>query len=410
MMPRDAGHQHFVTNPVVGTGGSKAQESPMSSPSIELLKNRADRERIAEEWNAAVPHSFAATFSQPAWYFAWEDAFPPRESIIVTARESGRLVGILPLSRVRTDARGLYFPQITNFMGGDYQLPVVSSGANPHVLPMMLDAALEHFGRGFLYWWANLPASEPTASALASHLRSRGMQLFEQCQVAPRLDFLGRSYPEIEAGWAPSHRTDVRRQKKRLAAKGALSFWEPADLEAARALLEEFFVVHDEKWLSQGQPGRFQDPRQRAHFRAIVDRLWGRGLHFSTLRCGDVNVSFGFGFLSDGWVQWYRPTYRTDYQNLSPGKVHIALLVEEACRRGWKGVDFLQGAEGYKLQWSNQEMRTVDYFATFRPWSPAYQWFTRVKPYLRERVGPFFAQTKARLQKAGRRAQSRQEP
>lgn len=379
----------------------------MTSPSIEILQSRTGREDFAEEWNAAVPCSFAATLSQPAWYFAWQDTFPARKSIIIAAREDGRLVGVLPLSRVRTDARGLYFPQITNFTGGDYQLPVVSTGASPLVLPMMLDAAIDQFGRGSVYWWANLPTSEPSTAILASHLRSRGMQLVEQYQIAPRLDFLGRSYNEIEAAWAPNHRTDVRRQKKRLAAKGGLSFWEPPDLTAARALLEEFFQVHDEKWLSQGQPGRFQDPRQRAHYRAIVDRLWGRGLHFSTLRCGDINVSFGFGLFSDGWVQWYRPTYRRDYQNLSPGKVHIALLIEEACRRGWKGVDFLQGAEGYKLQWSNQEMRTVDYFATFRPWSPAYQWFTRVKPYLRERVGPVYASAKARLQRAGRVTQDR---
>lgn len=382
----------------------------MTSPSIEILQSRIDHEQIAEEWDAAVPRSFAATLSQPAWYFAWREAFPSGRSIIVTAREGGRLVGVLPLSRVRTDARGLYFPQITNFTGADYQVPVVSTEASPFTLPMMLDAAMEHFGRGFVYWWANLPVSESSTAILASHLRSRGMRLLEQYQVAPRLDFHGRSYTEIEAAWTPSHRTDVRRQKKRLAAKGSLSFWEPPDLTAARTLLEEFFVVHDEKWLSQGQPGRFQDPQQQAHFRAIVDRLWGRGLHFSTLRCGDVNVSFGFGFLSDGWVQWYRPTYRRDYQNLSPGKVHIALLVEEACRRGWKGIDFLQGAEGYKLQWSNQEMRTVDYFATFRPWSPAYQWFAHVKPYFRERVGPFYARIKARVQKANQVTQARQEP
>lgn len=371
----------------------------MTSPSIEILQDASSQQAIAEEWDAAVPPSFTATLSQSAWYFAWRDAFPQRRSVIVTAREGGRLAGILPLVRIRTDARGLYFSQVTTFTGGDYQLPVVASGASPVVLPRMIDAAVEHFGRRFVYWWANIPTSDPSAGALASHLRSRGMQFIEEYRDAPRLDLAGRSYAEVEATWSPSHRTDVRRQRKRLAAMGSLSLWEPPDLDAARALLEEFFSVHDEKWLSQGQPGRFQDARQRAHFCAIVNRLWGRGLHFSALRCGNVNVSFGLGFFSDGWVQWYRPTYRRDYQNLSPGKVHIALLVEEACRRGWKGIDFLQGAEGYKLQWSNQQMRTVDYFASFRRWSPAYLWFTRGKPYVRDRLGPLYARTKARLQK-----------
>lgn len=374
----------------------------MPTPSIEILEDTSAQDRIAEEWDAAVPISFTTTLSQSAWYFAWRDAFPPEKAVIITARENGRLVGVLPLSRTRSDARGLYFSRITTFTGGDYHSPVVAAGAGAGVLTAMVDAALERFGRHFLYWWANIPTSDPSANALASHLRSRGMRITEQHQVAPRLNFAGRGYAEIEAAWSPSHRTDVRRQKKRLDGKGGISLWEPPDLGAAQALLEEFFVVHDEKWLSQGQPGRFQDARQRNHFGAIVKRLWGRGLHFSTLRCGNVNVSFGFGLVSDGWIQWYRPTYRRDHQNLSPGKVHIALLIEEACRRGWRGIDFLQGAEGYKLQWSNEELRTVDYYASAWEWSPSYQWFTRAKPYLRDQLGPLYARTKARFQRAAR--------
>lgn len=362
---------------------------------MELSRQKA----VAEEWDAAVPASFAATLSKSAWHFAWQDAFPQKSSAVITAREGGRLVGVLPLSRVRADARGLYFSRVTTFTGGDYQSPVIASAASSAVLPTMLDAAVEHFGKRFVYWWANIPMSDPSGAVLAAHLRSRGMRLVEEYRVAPRLDIGGRAYSEVEATWAASHRTDVRRQKKRLAASGALSLWAPDTLTEARAALQEFFAVHDEKWLSQGQPGRFQDVRQRVHFSAIVDRLWRRGLHFSILRCGSVNVSFGIGLLSDGWVQWYRPAYRRDYQNLSPGKVHIALLVEEACQRGWKGIDFLQGAEAYKLQWSNQQVRTVDYYGTFRPWSLQYRWFTQAKPYVRDRVGPLYARTRMRLQK-----------
>jgi CelD/BcsL family acetyltransferase involved in cellulose biosynthesis len=267
----------------------------------------------------------------------------------------------------------------------------------------MVDAAIEHFGKGSLYWWANIPTCETASTVLASHLRARGMHIAEEFEVAPRLNIEGRSYAEVEAMWSASHRTDVRRQRKRLAAKGAISLWQPSEVSSARALLEEFFVVHDQKWLSQGQPGRFQESVQRKHFRSIVERLWGRGLHLSALRCGDVNVSFGFGFFSDGWVQWYRPTYRHEYQNLSPGKVHIALLVEEACRWGWRGIDFLQGDEGYKFQWSNQQIRVVNYYASYYAWTPAYLWFTKGKPYVRKKVGPMYMRTKAQLQSAALR-------
>ena len=370
----------------------------MKTLSIEVLRDESAQNAIAAEWDAAVPDTFTKTLSQSAWYFAWRDAFPPKRSIIVTAREDTRLVGVLPLAEVLTGIKGLYFSQITTFTGGDYQTPMLVKGADPAVLTGMVDAALEHFGPGYVYWWANIPTCDPVAAILAAHLRSRGMPVSEEYRVAPRLAIFSRKYREIEASWSSNHRTDVRRQRKRLGALGAVSLWYPTDRAEAQALLEEFFLVHDEKWISQGQPGRFQDCRQRRHYCSIVNRLWGRGLHFSALRCGAVNVSFGLGLLSDGWVQWYRPTYRREYQNFSPGKVHIALLVEEASKSGWKGIDFLQGAEPYKLQWANEEIRTVDYYSAFRRWSPAFQWFTRGKPYVRRRLNPLYVRARAKLQ------------
>lgn len=372
----------------------------MASLSITVLEGISAVESVASEWDRAVPETFTAALTRSPWYMAWYETFPPKQIVAVTAREEGRLVGLLPMSRIKTDARGLYFSQATNFARGDYQPPIIASGADPEVLPRLLDASLAHFGRRILYWFAGIPETHPAARLLPSHLSSRGLTIVEQSQVAPRLNIEGRTYSQIESTWSASHRTDVRRQRKRLGALGELSLWQPQSLSEAHSFLEEFFVVHDEKWLSQGHPGRFHDPAERRHFRAIADRMWGRGLLLSALRSGQTNISYGFGFLSDGWILWYRSTYRGDYQNYSPGKVHIALLLEEACQNQWNGFDFLTGPEAYKLLWSNGSMRVIDYHASFSPRLPAFQWFTRGRPYVRDRLGPRLARARARLQRS----------
>ncbi len=371
----------------------------MASLSTTIINGASAVESIAAEWDEAIPQSFTAALSQSSWYFAWQQAFPPKRIVVIVARKDNRLVGLLPMSLVKTDARGLYFCQATTFAGGDYQSPVIATGAGPEVLPALLDAALDYFGRRIVYRFASIPETDLAAKILPSYLATRGLAVAEQVQTAPRLSIAGRTYGQIESTWSPSHRTDVRRQRKRLAALGKISLWRPEKLEDAHAFLEEFFVVHDEKWLSQGQPGRFRDAAQRRHFAAIVDGMWRRGLHLSALRCGETNVSYGVGFCSDNWLQWYRPTYKTEYHNLSPGKVHIAMLLEEACQEQWNGFDFLTGAEPYKLQWSNEVMKVTDYYASFATALPAYQWFTRGKPYVRDRIGPMYAQLRARLQK-----------
>jgi CelD/BcsL family acetyltransferase involved in cellulose biosynthesis len=225
------------------------------------------------------------------------------------------------------------------------------------------------------------------------------MPYVEEREMAPRVRFNGADYATVEQGWSSSHRKDIRRQRKRLAEKGPVSIWHPSSVEEAEPVLAEFFQVHDEKWLSQGFPGKFQDPQQRSHFQALLRRLWGRGLHFSTLRCGDTHVSFHFGFFSGGWIQWYRPSFRVEFSGYSPSKIHIAMLIEEACQLQQNGLDFLLGAEGYKDIWTNETGEVVSIHAGFHTWAPSYFYFTRGKPYLRQRFQLVYMRAQAWIQK-----------
>jgi CelD/BcsL family acetyltransferase involved in cellulose biosynthesis len=377
---------------------------------IDIIEGVDAIKAFAREWDAAIPPSFTAALGQSSWYLSYQDVFPTRRFVVVVARQEGRIVGLLPLSLEKTDARGLYFTQVTTFARGDYQPPIVQPALAEQVLPALVDAAIAYFGRGHVYRWSAIPENHAAAKVLPAYFESRGMSWARHVEAASRLNIRERTYEQIEAGWSKSHRGDVRRQRKRLAEKGAVTLVEPQTIDEAVALLQEFFDVHDEKWLSQGQPGRFQDPAERRHFESVLRSMWQRGVMFSALRCGDVNVSFAFGFFSDGWVQWYRPTYRPQYEKLSPGKVHVAMTLELACQRGWKGIDFLTGAEGYKSQWSDERLEVHDLYSSCRAWSPAYLWFTRGKPFVRERVGPWISQLKARLQKIGQRPKLSEPP
>jgi CelD/BcsL family acetyltransferase involved in cellulose biosynthesis len=239
---------------------------------------------------------------------------------------------------------------------------------------------------------------------LRSYFKQRRMPWVESGEGAPRLRLDGREFEEVEQDWTSSHRKDVRRQRKRLAAeKGPLSLWQPSSIEQAEPVLAEFFQVHDEKWLSQGFPGMFQSPEQQRHFRAILRHLWGKGLHFSTLLCGDTHVSYQFGFFAGNWLQWFRPSYRTEFGVYSPSKIHVGMVIEEACRQKWNGVDFLLGEEPYKLLWANDSTEVVNLHAGFHEWAPSYFWFTRGKPYVKERLAGRYVRAKAWLQNLRRK-------
>jgi len=346
-----------------------------------------------------VGDSFTAAFSRPGWFLAALDAFEPGKIAVITAREEDRLVGVLPLARTRTDARGLFFTLVTPPARGDYNSPIVSPELAGIVLPAMLERAFQHFGRRGVYWFPNIPDADPSLAVLRSFFEAHHMPWVEEREQAPRLRFDSFDFSAIEQSWPASHRKDVRRQRKRLSEQGQVSLWQPSTIADAEPVLEEFFRVHDEKWLSQGFPGMFQDPRQRRHFKAILERLWGRGVHFSTLRCGSTDVSYHFGFFSGGWIQWYRPSYRPEFGVYSPSKIHIAMLIEQACQNRAKGFDFLLGAESYKTLWCNDEREVVNIHAGFHRWAPAYFWFSRGKPFVRARLQMTYLRARAWLQK-----------
>ena len=367
--------------------------------SVQLSEGKEAIESIAGEWESLVGDSFTAAFSRPGWFLAALDAFHPKKVVVITAREGDRLVGVLPLARVRTDARGLFLTLVTPPARGDYNAPIVSPELASVALPAMLERAFQYFGRHGVYSFPNIPDTDPSLEVLRTFFAAHHMPWTEEREQAPRLRFDSFDFQAVEQVWSASHRKDVRRQRKRLSEQGPVALWQPATIAEAEPVLEEFFRVHDAKWLSQGFPGMFQDPRQRNHFKAILKRLWGRGVHFSTLRCGATDVSYHFGFFSGGWIQWYRPSYRSEFSGYSPSKIHIAMLIEQACHSHGQGFDFLLGAEGYKNIWCNDQREVVNIHAGFHPWAPAYFWFTRGKPFVRQRLQMTYLKGKAWLQK-----------
>ena len=367
--------------------------------SVEVTEGVDAFRRLAHEWEVLVNDSFAAVFASPGWYLAALNAFQVHKVAVITARIDGRLIGVLPLARIRTDARGLYFSHVTQPARGDYQPLITRPDLTTVAVPAMLNAAIRHFGRHGVYWFPNMPSKDPCVESIRSFCLERGMPVMEEKETAARLRLEGMEISAIQQKWSASHRKDVRRQFKRLSELGPVSVWQPVSLAEAGPVLEEFFRVHDEKWLSQGFPGMFGDATQRRHYRAILQELWSRGVHFSTLRCGSIDVSYHFGFFSGGWLQWYRPTYRHEFGSYSPGKIHIAMLIDEGCRSKWKGFDFLLGAEAYKNLWCNEEIEVTSIHAGFYSWAPSFFWFSRGKPFVRRRFQLTYLRARAWRQK-----------
>ena len=374
--------------------------------SVEVITDTAAREALSGQWQTLTEGSFASAFTQPAWYNAWASAFGASHPTLIAAFENGELVGILPLGISRPTLPNLFLPFVVPYARGDYQPFLVVPNRQAEIVPKLLEAAFAHFRKESTFLFPSIPSTDPSLPVLRDWLRSKGYPTTEELETVPRMRTKGMTYEQLEKTWPANHRKEVRRRLKRLAEQGEVSLWRPSSVEETMPVLHEFFEVHDEKWLSQGYPGRFQEPRHRKHFEEIVMQLWGKGLFFSTVRCGDINISFQLGFQSDGWIQSYRRTYRLNFHAFSPGTAHIALLSEYVCQENLQGVDFLRGEEPHKYRWSNESHDVIDITCGRRSSSTSYFWLTKGKPYTRRTVGRYYMLSKAKLQDVRRKIKS----
>ena len=134
--------------------------------------------------------------------------------------------------------------------------------------------------------------------------------------------------------------------------------------ERADAIREFEGMVQAYRALWAGEPsaGLFDLPGTRAFYLKMIDDLLPLGyVHSSVLMLEGAPVSWHFGFLYQGALHYYKPTYAVRLASHSPGKVHLAMLVDQGIRSGWRHIDLGCGMEEYKSRWTDSgvELRQV---------------------------------------------------
>jgi CelD/BcsL family acetyltransferase involved in cellulose biosynthesis len=355
---------------------------------------------IWREWSdLAAEQPRYAHMNSPEWVRAWLDAKPRLEPVLITARIDGELVGLLHMALWKTGLHDFYQPKACPIGAGvtDYQRPLVRADLTAEILPRLLDEAGRHFGQRRLWWFPNVPQEDPCLPVLRDYFRVRNMPFHEETAQSYQSNFRGRDFKALQKSWSSSASKATNKRRRRLEeAHGPVEYWEPETMAQALDLLEEFIPIHDEKWRQQGLPATFDD-ETKVHFRSLISRMWPGQLQFSTIRCGGVNLSYQMCLQAGGWLQGYRCTYRWDYRNYAPTKIHMFMMIERAVRLGLAGYDHLLGDEPYKREWSDDTHTVVSLYATGSRLKFDLYWFTRLRPEIRRRANAALVELRLKL-------------
>lgn len=294
----------------------------------------------ADRWRALHAAAAGATVFQTwSWLTAWWSVFgADRELALYVASEGGRPVGVLALYRHSDDGE-------LRFVGdehADYQNALVPAD-RPDVLRALLARVRKDAPR---IRFAEVRTDTPLATALEATLVDTHGTL-EGEMPCPRLSFSARLPAEILA------KQSLRRHARQLRARGEVAVLHLATPGDVQPWLAPFFRQHVERWAVRGEPSLFVRPGNRTFYERLAQDP-EFDLRFTVVTLDGRPVAMHFGFVSEGDLVWYKPSFDVRLAQAGPGEVLLAALVEWAAGAGLAGLDFTRGGEAFKGRFASE--------------------------------------------------------
>jgi CelD/BcsL family acetyltransferase involved in cellulose biosynthesis len=292
---------------------------------------------------AACPS--AHVFASPAMVRTWQEFASEQMDILprfLWGRHGSGATALLPLALVRSGwkqagCRSL----VAAGYDFDYQGPILQEADDP--------AVVTTFWREFLEQAECRCAHEIDEIAIRGLQRipeSSGLDFQEQCETA-WIDLT--EFANIEAftaSLAPGFRRELGRCGRRLEEIGSVSFkvLGPDEVDAALGTLEPFWRAYREHWNAWDG--------HRRYWEKLVTHCLPEGLlTFSTLACGDRQISWHLCFADKGTLYGWNAAFDREMAKYAPGALHMHRECDYCLAHGMKKYDFLRGSEEYKQRW-----------------------------------------------------------
>jgi CelD/BcsL family acetyltransferase involved in cellulose biosynthesis len=320
----------------------------VSGLEVRCISTVEELESLSPQWDAlvrAMPRP--SPFLLHGWLVAWWRHFgSDAELALHVAERDGRLVAALPLFVRRR--RGV---RVAAFLGGHESALadlLLAPGADAATADVVIRAALAGSSGADLVDLYGLPGESRLVAALAA--AGRPLRLLRRSD-APVLD-LTRGWSEVYAAKVTGKRRNLQRRRRRqLGELGRLETAvarTPAELERA---LEEAFRLHEVRWRDRPDLSTFGSEQGRRFHRAALAAVAPLDVaRITSLTLDGQPIAFHYYFLLERRMVVHHLAYDPAHGRLSPGLVNTYDAIEAAADEGAAFVEFLGGAERYKLE------------------------------------------------------------
>ncbi|WP_160297851.1 GNAT family N-acetyltransferase [Devosia chinhatensis] len=350
-----------------------------------VLANREALDALADRWlSLEIASSDTGLFQSLGWARAIYDFEASRgnkdfDPVIVTLEQGRRLVGILPLERIRTLSRTVLVPLGNAF--GQYAGALLAPGVDARAaIDTMLAKAI---GSGPCDFVSLLKVRDGSAldRGLPPTKATTGAE-----QGAPFVALDGfADFASYFQTIRTKTRKNMRNARNRLEREGHVEHRLVTDPAERLALVDRTLSGRAERLRDQGLTSRaFRDSGFPQFCRSLVGRNDVTLAAFSLTHEGKP-IAEQWGFVHAG--RYYAFIASRDFSNSeeSPGKLHLGEILEACSEMGIVGCDLGVPAMPYKLTFATQTVTVRDYALPVTPkgWMIIHLWDMRLRPALK---------------------------
>lgn len=370
-------------------------------PEVVVLDSAQDFAALEEEWEDLHRNAPLATpFQSWAWLYSWWESYGEGHELrLVTIRDGGLLVGLMPLMLEPRGGLGRLL-----FIGTgltDYLDALAREGWEDEVSK----AGARALGQINSWQVADLQQLRPEAAAWSIFRRWSGPQVRIWQDSCPVIDV--KPWDELVVSLSRNHRSTVRRALRHAQTDGV--HCEVAGEASVKQAARRLVALHREAWQGRDISHEHLTPRFESHIIAAARRMTARGLGgISEFRRGEEVI------VSDLWVSGhdFLGTYmlgvsQEALRRYQWSSLYIWDAVNIARSKNSSRLDLLRGEEPYKLRWSSRTIPNYRLILGRNPifWSPyvgCQVLLSRVKRYARSEDSPQWLKRAAAMYHAKR--------
>lgn len=334
---------------------------------MEVLAGVPDQ-RLVQEWAELVEATAAPPWMSPGWVLPWWKHMGSGTPALVAGRGvHGALRALLPLQ-----ARRGALLSATNWHTPEYAAVAEDAAARRDVLTAALSAARGRLTLDFV--------DQPQAHEVAEVTRCGGGRTrVSLLETSPYLAL----DEDWEAGVDRRVMGELRRRRRRLEERGALTFEMADGTQHLHSLLREGFRVEASGWKGREGSAIACSPSTEAFYRAVAVWAAEQGcLRLCFLRLDDHALAFDFAVEHRGVHSLLKTGFDEAQRAAGPGKLLRLHVLRDCTDRGVQRYEFLGTEQDWKREWttmSRQRLR-VHAFPRGAPGTASYLAIALVRP------------------------------